>query len=94
MSLATKEFPQYIGTDSKLLVGGTVSYYEADAGGVLTTPKTVYRDAEQSDPYPSNTLILNSLGTTDDAVYIPKPYGIIVKDADGGTVKVVGWVDA
>lgn len=93
MPIAFKEFPQYLGIDSKFLVGGTVSYYEADADGLLTTPMTIYTDPSKTVPYPDTTLTINSLGTTDNAVYLDYPYGVIVKDINGDTVKTVGWID-
>ena len=67
MAIARQAFEQYFGVNNSLLIGGTIEYYEAVAGGSLSTKKSIYSNPAMTDAI-SNPQELNSLGTTDTAV--------------------------
>ena len=93
MPLVRNELMQYISADSKLLVGGTKTYYEADANGELTVLKTIYSDPAMTVALPSSTTKLTNLGKEPDSVYIEYPYGVVIRDRNGKVIDTIGWVD-
>ena len=77
--LLSQNWMQQFQDANGLLVGGTVTFYQA---GSTTIKQTIYSDSGATTPL-SNPQTLGSLGELANPIYLNGTYNIVIKDSNG-----------